>query len=415
MRTFLLLIIAAATGCTDAGLPAVHEPIPATVPAGPGASLPFAAPAGDAILVSWVEPAATGHVLRFARWDGTAFSAPVTVAEGADWFVNWADFPSIAMLPGGRLVAHWPQRSGPGRYAYDVLVTWSDDDGTTWSPPARPHRDGTQTEHGFVSLFPHGEELGIVWLDGRRFAAADGEAGHGGHEGHDAANEMMLLFTTLGADGSLGTEVVLDGRVCDCCQTAVAVTPSGPVVFFRDRSAEEVRDIGYIRIRDGVPAPPQRLHHDGWVIAGCPVNGPAAAAMGSDVAVAWFTAAGEEPRVNVAFSRDAGESFGPAIRVDDGSPVGRVDIVMDGPERALVVWIENTADGADVRARRVDAGGTVGPARNVAATSAQRATGFPRMARRGNDVLLLWTEPGEPSRIAAAVLAGEGSNQNWKR
>jgi hypothetical protein len=417
ITTAVLAILAAACGGSQAP-PAVPEPQPIAIPAAAGAATPFAAPAGSAVLLSWVEATPAGHALRFARWDGSAVSEPGTVAEGAGWFANWADFPSIMQLPDGRLAAHWLQRSGPGRYSYDVMLTWSDDSGATWSAPVSPHRDGTESEHGFVSLFAYGSELGLAWLDGRQFVTAAGSQGDDGHgsagagapddagagHGGTGGGEMMVVFTTLRGDGSLGEELVLDRRACDCCQTAVASTAAGPVVFYRDRSPDEVRDIAFIQIRDGVPSAPRTVHDDGWVIHGCPVNGPAADARGDDVAVAWFTAAGEEPKVNVAFSRDAGESFGPPVRIDEGEAVGRVDLLFTDDGRAFVVWLEHAGEGAELRGRLVDPDGRAGPARTLAATSAQRASGFPRMARRGADVLLLWTEPGEPSNVAAAVI-----------
>jgi hypothetical protein len=296
------------------------------------------------------------------------------------------------------LAAHWLRRSGPGRYSYDVMLTQSRDGGTTWAAPLRPHRDGTETEHGFVSLFPHDGVLGAVWLDGRAF---DG-AGHG-----HGASEMQVRFTTIRPDGALSHEVLLDDRACDCCQTAAALTSLGPLVVYRDRSADEVRDIAVTRLVDGTWTAPRTLHEDNWVIPGCPVNGPAADAEGDRVAVAWFTAAAERPRVQVTFSDDAGASFGEAIRVDDGDPVGRVDVLLLAPGVALVVWLENVGEAAELRGRLVAASGRIGPARAIAATSAERASGFPRMARSGDDVLLVWTQAGEPSTVRAAVLSFE--------
>jgi hypothetical protein len=390
----LPLLIAVLAACGPGEL-AVPEPRELSVPAAAGAGQPFVARWGTGLVASWVEPDGTGHALRFARWDGGAWSDARTIARGEDWFVNWADFPSVLALSDLDLAAHWLQRSGPGTYAYDVMLTRSADGGTSWSAPVRPHRDGTETEHGFATLFPHDEGVGVVWLDGRMYA--------GGTHG-DSTGEMAVRFTTLPAVGAAGPEILLDGRACDCCQTAVALAEGGPVVFYRDRSPEEVRDIAVTRLVGGGWTPPAPVHADGWVIGGCPVNGPAADADGATVAVAWFTAAGEAPRVQVAFSADGGASFGPPVRVDDGDAIGRVDLLLMPAGRAFVVWLENIADGAELRGRLVAADGTAGPSRRLAATSAMRASGFPRMARTADDVVLLWTEPGDPSRIRGAVL-----------
>ena len=130
-------------------------------PAGAGSGQPnlTVSPDGRAHL-SWIERLGEGRFsLRFATLEKTApekyeWSSPRVIAEGSNWFVNWADFPSMIALPDGSLAAHWLVRSGTGTYAYDVNISRSFDGGKTWSKPFVPHRDGTQTEHGFVSLFP---------------------------------------------------------------------------------------------------------------------------------------------------------------------------------------------------------------------------------------------------------------------
>jgi hypothetical protein len=145
------------------------------------------------------------------------------------------------------------------------------------------------------------------------------------------------------------------------------------------------------------------VHADDWKIDACPVNGPAIAATRDDVVVAWFTAARDSARVYVARSRDGGATFGGPTRVDDGNPVGRVDVEIDSRGSAAVSWMEFAgAEQADVRVRRVGPTGVRGPSTVVARTSGARASGFPRMTRSGGDLLLAWTEAGTPSRIRVA-------------
>lgn len=352
-------------------------------------------PDGRAYL-SWIEPAPdSAHALRFSVLEGGRWSEPRTIASGRDWFVNWADFPTLAVLPGNRMAAHWLQRSGTNKYAYDVRVAVSSDGGATWTPGTVPHTDGTQTEHGFVSMWPAGgDSVALVWLDGRKFKPSADE--------HDAANEMTLRYTTVGPDGRAAPDRELDGRVCDCCQTGMAMTGRGPLVVYRDRSPTEVRDIYVTRHVDGAWTPGQPVHADGWVMPACPVNGPQADADGDRVAVAWFTGADSTPQVKVAFSSDAGATFAPPTRVDGGNPEGRVDVVLlaDG---ALVSWIERTGEKeAEVRVRRVGADGRMGEPRTVAGSSSARASGFPRMVPAGENLVFAWTAPGDSSRVRAA-------------
>lgn len=144
------------------------------------------------------------------------------------------------------------------------------------------------------------------------------------------------------------------------------------------------------------------MYADNWEINACPVNGPYVDAAGQRVALAWYTGAKDVPRVRVAFSSDAGATFGAPITVDEGKPAGRVAAVLLKDGSALVSWIERTGgDTASVRVRRVTEKGA-GPATTVAASSAARASGFPRMARSGDDVWFAWTVPGRPSSVRVA-------------
>lgn len=402
------LLSACGAAVPSDGDPLVELPAPVMVdvPAEAGSAHPFVAATADGFLVSWTAPTGAGHALRFAtladaqagapNHEGDAeWSAVRTIAEGEDWFVNWADFPSVVALSETELAAHWLQRSGPGTYAYDVLISYSSDSGDSWSTPVRPHRDGTQTEHGFVTLFPHGGDLGAVWLDGRKFAGTDG---------HEPSREMTVRFTTL-RNGVPDEETLLDARACDCCQTTAVPTSAGPLIAYRDRSEDEIRDIVVTRLVAGTWTEPQSVHNDGWYITGCPVNGPQADADGDRVAIAWFTQAGDTARVLTAFSADAGAQFSEPVRVDEGAPLGRVDLLLLEDGRALVVWLERTGEEAELRGRIVGADGTFGPSRTLAATTAQRSSGFPRMARSGSLVLMAWTDATtQPTVVRAATL-----------
>ena len=202
------------------------------------------------------------------------------------------------------------------------------------------------------------------------------------------------------------SEVLLDERVCDCCQTAAVRTRHGVLVAYRDRSADEVRDISLVRRDAGGWTKPYALAPDGWKIPGCPVNGPALDARDDDVVAAWFTMLEEEPVVQVAFSTDGGEAFSQPRRIDAGLPLGRVDVVMLPSRDALVVWLETTKSGeATIRARHVGQRGGMDASFVVAETSAKRASGFPRLAQVRDQLFFAWTDAGEKPQVRVASLA----------
>jgi hypothetical protein len=356
---------------------------------------------GDVALTWFERRGADNHALMLAVRSDGRWNAPMTVAEDREFFVNWADFPSFVALGDGTWAVHWLEKSGPGTYAYHVKVALSSDRGVTWSEPIVPHRDSSETEHGFVSLVPFGEGAAAVWLDGRNMGA--GEAGEVEDAHGMGGGAMTIRFTTVAADGTLGPDVLLDERACECCQTALVRTASGLVAAYRDRSPEEIRDIAVVRYSDGAWSEPARVAEENWHIPGCPVNGPQLSAIGDTVAIAWYSAADNVQRVSVAFSTDAGATWSAPVRVDAGDPAGRVDIELLDGDAAVVVWLERAeGETADIRARRVTREGTVDRPWTMASTHSSRGSGFPRMMRVRDELIFAWTRLGDDGGVRVA-------------
>lgn len=380
---------------------AVPTAASAAAPAPPGSRYPSLSRAPDGrVVLSWLAPSSgEGHALQYATWADGLWSAPATVTAGNGWFVNWADFASVVPLGDELWAAHWLEQRPGSVYSYDIRVAVSGDDGRSWSPSLTPHRDGTPTEHGFVSMAAAGGRVTAVWLDGRNTSGADHDAGDG--PSHAA---MTLRTATVDAQGRVaGGETELDARVCDCCQTDIATTSDGLVVAYRDRSEDELRDISVVRATSDGWSEPQTVHRDGWRIAACPVNGPAVAAHGATVAVAWFTAP-DMPRVRLAFSSDAGRRFAPPLEVAAGRLAGRVDIVLLDEQRAVVSWLAEGASGAEIRAQLWNRDGPASAPLTVASTSVERASGFPRMALAGRALLFAWTDTATTPIVRTALL-----------
>jgi hypothetical protein len=355
--------------------------------------------------LNWVEYVNdTTDALRFSTLtEADVWSEPKEVARGSNWFVNWADFPSLAVYPGTKkqgLAAHWLAKSAGGDYDYEVRIAQSADGGTTWSPSFVPHTNNP-AEYGFVSLLPlDSRRMMGVWLDGRHTKTMSATATHGGHDGH-GGGPMSLHTAVFNPQGQLQDDAELDARICDCCQTDAALSDLGPVVVYRDRSEKEIRDISIIRLNNGKWTSPKPVATDNWHITGCPVNGPAIDALANKVVVAWYTGA-PKPQVKVAFSEDSGANFSAPIVIDDAKPLGRVDVAWTSWGEAVVSWMKEKGKDADIQVQRVAPNGKQGTPFMAASTSSARGSGFPILARLGSDMWIAYTA-GEEKMVVKTV------------
>jgi len=377
---FLLLLAA----CSGSETPSTPTPERLPVPAGEQAEGPrLTGGSGRPLILSWMEPDDSGTTLWYSTFRDDGWNPPRAVVTGKNMFVNWADLPSVSALGNDHWVAHWLEMAGTLTYSYHVVIAQSFDAGRSWSEAVKPHTDGTPTEHGFVSIYPYEDKVGAIWLDGRKTG--------GEHGGDPHSSGMTLRSAVIDAANALHEEQEIDGLICDCCQTDVAITAGGPVAVYRDRTVDEIRDVYVARHVDGRWNSGTPLHDDNWQIAGCPVNGPAIAARGADVAAAWFSVPDEGPAVQIRFSRDSATTFVPAMQLATESALGHVDVVMLDDGSAVVSWLQARASGrGDLVLRRVARQGDVGPVLSVASDAPARSV--PQMSIAGDDLVLVWTE-----------------------
>lgn len=345
---------------------------------------PFLFSNGDQLLLSWTEITNDSLAsLNYAEFSGSKWSAPIKVAEEYNLFVNWADFPAIAKNNENILI-HYLQKSAPATYAYDVRLMVSNTNGNTFNTDFLLHNDNTKTEHGFVTLLPYKDNFLATWLDGRNTKGG----GHG--KTHDSSGAMNIRTATVLTTGNVIDDALLDDKTCDCCQTSAAITSKGPIVVYRDRTDDEVRDISISRFVDGSWTIPKSIHTDNWIINGCPVNGPKADAFNATLAIAWFTAADNIPKVNLIFSEDSGGNFNKPLQIDDGKPMGRVDVALMDEDNALVSWMESKSKVAEIKVVRVNKNGTKTEPITIAEVSASRASGFPQLELANGTVYVAW-------------------------
>ena len=364
-------------------------PLPAEV----GAMAPDLSVAPDGrLLLSWInKQQGRRNALQFATYTlaGGWQSQPRTVAVGEALVANWADTPHMLGTADGALWVQWLQASAAGPGAYDTVLARSRDGGMNWSQLSRVNDDEGAAEHGFAAMWADGSDaLGIAWLDGRAQTASHAKAEP------DGAGMMQLRANRFDLDLARGTDAVVDASVCDCCQVDVAVGSKGPLLVYRDRTADEIRDIAVVRLQGGAWSEPKLVHADGWKIAGCPVNGPAIAARQAGVVVGWYSEAGGQAALRLARSNDGGDSFGAPVLVEQGTTVlGRVDVALEATQ-AWVAWL-----------REVDGAQTLMLARYTPDLSRQlqrievakleargRASGMPKLAVDAGGAWLAWTD-----------------------
>ena len=374
---------------------------PVASPAGSGSGAPQLSASDRGIILSWFEPVGEGTALKFAEWTESGWSATRTAATGDNWFVSYADVPSVIRMADGTLVANWLEATIIKIEAYDLWLSYSTDEGRTWAKPFTPHHDGTQSQHGFASVFEiPGQGLGIIWLDGRE-----------NEFDWDSPNRaaMMLRFAVFDREWKQVAAAPIDVRVCECCPTSTAVTSDGIITVYRDRSDTEVRDIYASRLENRTWTEGAPVHEDNWEIFSCPVNGPMVSARDREAVVAWFTVKDDEGQAYAAFSSDAGRSWGAPIRLDDSGSLGRVDVELLDDGSAVASWVEFADQRAQFRMRRIEPSGTRSQA--VTAAPSGRTSGYPRIASRKDELVLAWSgstplADGEPlQRVYTAVAA----------
>lgn len=350
--------------------------------------------AGD-VELTWIEGPNEGPFeLRVASWkpEERSWSPPEVLAKGPNWFVNFADVPRSVRLATGERLTVWLERSATS--AHETSASF-----LLHSPvPPKERLHSGLARHEFVALAPGEDGWTAVWLEG-----SEG--------GHDDLGVTRLVSAPITREGARRETLELDPRVCDCCALALARTADGAVaVAYRDRDEREVRDISVVRLESGVAAGPVKVADDGWRIAGCPVNGPALAVHGADLAVAWFTLGSDSrTRVQVAFSKDGARSFGSPLVLSQRETDGLVACAFDERGTLWVSWLERSSrDKAEWMLQGLRAGLPGDAPRALAPSVPGRAAGFARLAAVPGGLVFVWQEsagPGGPTTLRSKFVA----------
>lgn len=348
------------------------------------------------LLMSWLESDSTENtdILKFSRYSEDGWSTPETITKSKHWFVNWADFPSIIAHGGNPMASHQLGKIPGNTYSYNVNLSLHSSQG--WSDPITPHFDSTATEHGFLSMTPiDNQRLLAIWLDGRRTESRTDA------EYFDLGKAMTLRSAIIDTSGTVTQKELIDDSVCDCCSTSLIMTDQGPVASYRNRTDEEIRDIYVSRYREGQWSTPVAVYQDEWKIGACPVNGPKLSAKDSTLAIAWYTAAGENPVVKVAHSSDYGNTFSEPISINSGSTSGRVDLAVTDASTAYLSEINKKEGESYLTVHRISLDTGEYTSFNVSKIDGSRNNGFPQLEVHEGELIFAWTEVAEGSTTSS--------------
>ena len=339
--------------------------------------------------------------LLFSMFDNLNYSwnKPNLIVESDKMFVNWADFPEITTDNLNGITAHYLEMSSEKKYSYDIKIVNSTDQGLKWSNPLKLHSDNTKTEHGFVSTINTKNGFLSTYLDGRQNELSN----------HDKSirPQMTLRGTSYNIDGNILEDLLIDDRVCDCCQTDLAITENGEsIVVYRDRSENEVRDIYYSYKKDSVWSKPLNIYNDNWEIPGCPVNGPAISTYKNNSAVVWYTFSKNKNQIKVVFTDNINNGFQQPILVEANDPIGRVDIELLNPNNAIISFIDIIDDKAYIKLQMIAKDGSQNKLLLIDESSQNRSSGFPviTLNKEKSNTIIAWTESKENYKIKTAIV-----------
>lgn len=309
----------------------------------------IAAATNGTVYVAWVEHRAKREAdVMLSRLDqnGNASGEPVRINPRVGEATAWrGDPPTIATASDGTIYVGWTARAAAEGHATTLYLSASRDGGRTFDAPVKVNDDKEPAVRGMHSLVV--DEKGrvhLVWLDERNVKMPPAMDGKGKMEEHKMeANREVFTASSTDGGRTFTPNRMIAREACPCCKTAAAVGADGRIyVGWRQVLPGNYRHIAVASSADGGQtfSEPVIASDDKWMIAGCPVSGPALA-VGSDGAVRalWYSA-GEagSPGLYWSESKDGAKSFTERRAVADGSAFGTPLLIAGPGQSVTAVW-----------------------------------------------------------------------------
>jgi hypothetical protein len=328
------------------------------------------AAADGTVYVVWVEHGEKKQAdVMLARLDasGNAAAQPVRVNPRAGEASAWrGDPPTIAAAKDGTIYVGWTGRSAAGGFATDIFLSTSRDAGKTFEPPVKVNDDNVQVVHGMHSLAVDGAgRIFLAWLD-ERSVKMEMEGEKGKLDEHKMeANREVYVASSSDNGRTFSQNRLVAREACPCCKTALTVASDGRIyVAWRQVLPGNYRHIAVSSSADGGQSfsEPVIASDDKWMIAGCPVSGPALVATSDNaLRVLWYSG-GEagSPGLYWSESRDGAKTFTSRKPLAEGAAFGNPHLIVGEGNTLTAVWESNQKGASKIVVARLD--NTVAPA-----------------------------------------------------
>ncbi|MCG8414084.1 MAG: glycoside hydrolase [Pseudomonadales bacterium] len=218
---------------------------------------------------------------------GTSYSEPVAVnpiPEDAEH--NGENRPKIIVDQDGTIYISWTLKTSP-RFTGEIRFSRSTDGGKSFEAPRTINDDNLFAGHRFETLYQNqAGHLYLTWIDKRDLEA---------HLADDREYAGAAVYYAVSKDQgkTFSDNYRVADHSCECCRIAIA--PRGPeniAILWRQIFGETTRDHAIaVLTPNGATLETHRASYDEWQIDACPHHGPTMvqSSLSGDYHMSWFT------------------------------------------------------------------------------------------------------------------------------
>ena len=332
--------------------------------------------------------------------DGKSFSTPVIVTPEPETIsADGESRPKIAVARDGTILLTWVE-SLPQKYAGNVRFARSTDSGKSFSAPITLNDDGRITSHRFDSMAIDGNgRVVIAWLDARDRDAAK-------EKGENFTGTSIYTAKSDNNGKSFGANHRFYEHTCECCKITLAWTKDGPAALWRNIFGTNTRDFAIANLDKGGV---RRATRDEWKIDACPHNGGSLAAdRWGKLHLAWFT--NGTARQGLFYKNIDGDWESSPMPI--GNPAAQANHASVIAEDKIVILSWREFDGQSYSIHMMySVNGGVSWSEPARLMSSVGATDYPIPLISGEQVLVLWNTAKEGLQIVPIerITAGHSS------